>query len=40
MAPIQTAGKQVLLNQPNQIYYNGFNQGGHDFILNFDVEGG
>lgn len=40
MAPIQTAGKQVLLNQPTQIYHNGFNQGGHDFILNFDVEGG
>lgn len=40
MAPIQTGGKQVLLNQPTQISYNGFNQGGHDFILNFDVEGG
>lgn len=25
MAPIQTAGKQVLLNQPTHIYYNGFN---------------
>ena len=40
LAPIQTAGKQVLLNQPTHLYYNGFNQGGHDFILNFDVEGG
>ena len=30
----------MLLNQPTSIYYNGFNQGGHDFILNFDVEGG
>ena len=25
MAPIQTSGKQVLLNQPTHIYYNVFN---------------
>lgn len=29
-----------MLNQPTHIYHNGFNQGGHDFILNFDIEGG
>ena len=25
LAPVQTSGKQVLLNQPMHIYYNGFN---------------
>ena len=40
MAPIQTSGKQVLLNQPTHIYYNVFNSSGHDLLLNFDIEGG
>ena len=36
MAPVNTNGKQVLLNQPKSIYYNQFNQSSHDIILNFD----
>lgn len=30
----------MLSNQPRDILYNVFNQGAHDFLLNFDVEGG
>jgi hypothetical protein len=40
MAPVNTNGKQVLLNQPKSIYYNYFNQSSHDLILNFDIESG
>lgn len=40
MAPVNTNGKAVLLNQPTHVYYNVFNQASHDFILNFDIEGG
>lgn len=40
MAPVNTNGKAVLLNQPKSVYYNFFNPSSHDIILNFDVEGG
>lgn len=40
MAPVNTNGKAVLLNQPKSLYYNNFNQASHDIILNFDIEGG
>lgn len=40
LAPIQINGKQVLLNQPSNIYHNQFNQSTHDIILTFDEEGG
>lgn len=40
MAPVNTNGKQVLMNQPKSVYYNHFNQSSHDIILNFDTEGG
>jgi coatomer subunit alpha len=40
MSQIQINSKQVLLNQPTVIYYNMFNQGAHDVLLNFDIEGG
>ena len=40
MAPVNTNGKQVLNNQPKSLYYNYFNQGAHNIICNFDVEGG
>jgi len=30
----------VLLNQPIHIYHNVFNQGGHDLLLSFDIDGG
>lgn len=40
MAPVNSNGKQVLANQPKSVYYNYFNQGSHDIILNFDTEGG
>ena len=40
LAPVNTNGKQVLMNQPKSVYYNYFNQSSHDIILNFDVEGG
>jgi hypothetical protein len=40
MAPVNTNGKQVMMNQPKSVYYNHFNQASHDIILNFDTEGG
>jgi hypothetical protein len=40
MAPVNTNGKQVMMNQPKSVYYNHFNQSSHDIILNFDCEGG
>lgn len=40
LAPIQINGKQVLLNQPTNIYHNQFNQSTHDVLLTFDAEGG
>ena len=41
MAPVNTNGKQVMMNQPNHVYYNHFNQSSHDIILTFDnLEGG
>ncbi len=41
MAPVNTNGKQVMMNQPNHVYYNHFNQSSHDIILSFDnLEGG
>lgn len=40
VCPITTNGKQVLLNQPTQLYYNVFNQAANDFLLHFDIEGG
>lgn len=40
MAQVNTNGKSVLLNQPKHVYYNYFNQGAHDILLNFDQEGG
>ena len=40
MAPVNTNGKQVMMNQPKSVYYNHFNQSSHDIILNFDTEGG
>lgn len=39
MSVVNSSAKQeVLLNQPKSIYYNTFNQGAHDIILNFDGE--
>ena len=41
MAPVNPNGKQVMMNQPNHVYYNHFNQSSHDIILTFDkLEGG
>jgi coatomer subunit alpha len=40
VCPVNTSGKQVLLNQPTQIYYNSFNNASHNFLMHFDVEGG
>lgn len=40
LAPVNTNGKSVLLNQPKTVYYNHFNSSSHDLILNFDIEGG
>jgi len=40
ISPINSSGKQVFNNQPKTMYYNTFNPSQHDFIMNFDFEGG
>lgn len=39
-ANIDVAGKQVLQNQPQSLYYNYFNNSQHQIIINYDVEEG
>ena len=38
LSAVTTNGKQVMLNQPKEIYYNHFNPSSHNLVLNFDGE--
>lgn len=39
-ANLDAEGKQVLMNQPQNIYYNHFNSGSHDVLINYEGEEG
>ena len=39
-ANLDAEGKQVLMNQPQNIYYNHFNSASHDILINYEGEEG
>lgn len=39
-ANLEIEGKQVLMNQPNHIYYNYFDNADHDILINYEQEEG
>ena len=39
-ANLDAEGKQVLMNQPQNVYYNLFNPNSHDVLINYEGEEG